>query len=210
VDWKSIRRVDIALAVLAAVVQIGVTARLAPHHEHVRALDVYGYLLLAAGPVALLVRRRQPVPVLMLAFATTLGYVLLAIPAAPIWVGLIVAFGTALMSGHRIAAYGSLLAGYLGFLWLPVLTAASRCRRPGPREGSRPGCSAAGRGRADPQPAGLRPGQQAAGDRGAALGARGGPAAGQRGAARHRPGPARRGGAQPVADQRAGRGWRWS
>ncbi len=107
---------------VAAVVQIGVTARLARHHEHVRALDVYGYLLLAAGPAALLVRRRQPVPVLMLAFATTLGYVLLGYPDGPVWVGLIVAFGTALMSGHRIAAYGSLLAGYLGFLWLPVLT----------------------------------------------------------------------------------------
>ena len=102
--------------------QIGVTARLARHHEHVRALDVYGYLLLAAGPAALLVRRRQPVAVLMLAFATTLGYVLLGYPGGPVWVGLIVAFGTALMSGHRIAAYGSLLAGYLGFLWLPVLT----------------------------------------------------------------------------------------
>jgi DNA-binding NarL/FixJ family response regulator len=123
VDWRSIRRVDIALAVLAAVVQIGVTARLARHHEHVRALDVYGYLLLAAGPAALLVRRRQPVPVLMLAFATTLGYVLLGYPGGPVWVGLIVAFGTALLTGHRIAAYGSLLAGYLGFLWLPVLTA---------------------------------------------------------------------------------------
>ena len=60
---------------------------------------------------------------LMLAFATTLGYVLLGYPGGPIWVGLIVAFGTALMAGHRIAAYGSLLAGYLGFLWLPVLTA---------------------------------------------------------------------------------------
>ena len=122
-DWRSIRRVDVALAALAAVVQIVVTARLARHHEHVRALDVYGYLLLAAGPAALLLRRSQPVPVLMLTFATTLGYVLLGYPGGPIWLGLIVAFGTALMSGHRIAAYGSLLVGYFGFLWLPVLTA---------------------------------------------------------------------------------------
>jgi signal transduction histidine kinase len=95
----------------------------ARHHPHTRTLDVYGYLLLAAGPAALFARRRQPVPVLMLAFATTLGYVLLGYPGGPIWIGLIVAFGTALMAGHRIAAYGSLLAGYLGFLWLPVLTA---------------------------------------------------------------------------------------
>ena len=59
----------------------------------------------------------------MLAFATTLGYVLLGYPGGPIWMTLIIAFGTALMTGHRIAAYGSLLAGYLGFLWLPVLIA---------------------------------------------------------------------------------------
>ena len=123
VDWGSVRRVDVVLAVLAGVVQIGGTALVARHHPHARTLDVYGYLLLAAGPAALVARRRQPVPVLMLAFATTLGYVLLGYPGGPIWMGLIVAFGTALMAGHRIAAYGSLLAGYLGFLWLPVLTA---------------------------------------------------------------------------------------
>ena len=133
------RRGDVALAVLAAVVQIGGTALAARHHPHARTLDVYGYLLLAAGPAALLVRRGQPVPVLMLAFATTLGYVLLGYPGGPIWMTLIIAFGTALMTGHRIAAYGSLLAGYLGFLWLPVLTAGERRRRPGPRWGSRPG-----------------------------------------------------------------------
>jgi hypothetical protein len=111
------------MAVLAGVVQIGGTALVARHHAPVRTLDVYGYLLLAAGPAALVARRRQPVPVLMLAFATTLGYVLLGYPGGPVWIGLIVAFGTALMTGHRIVAYGSVLAGYLGFLWLPVLTA---------------------------------------------------------------------------------------
>ena len=97
------RRGDIALAVLAAVVQIGGTALAARHHPPVRTLDVYGYLLLAAGPAALLVRRAQPVPVLMLAFATTLGYVLLGYPGGPIWITLIVAFGTTLdAAGYRI------------------------------------------------------------------------------------------------------------
>jgi signal transduction histidine kinase len=115
------RRGDVALAVLAGVVQIGGTALVARHREHTGTLDAYGYLLLAAGPAALVVRRAQPVPVLMLAFATTLGYVLLGYPGGPIWMALIVAFGTALMAGHRIAAYGSLLAGYLGFLWLPAV-----------------------------------------------------------------------------------------
>jgi hypothetical protein len=53
VDWGSVRRADIGLAVLAGVVQIGGTALVARHHAPVRTLDVYGYLLLAAGPVAL-------------------------------------------------------------------------------------------------------------------------------------------------------------
>ncbi len=100
---------DVALAVLAAVVQIGGTALAARHQPHARTLDVYGYLLLAAGPVALIARRRQPVPVLVLAFATTLGYVLLGYPGGPIWLALIVAFGTALIDrppdrGLRLAA----------------------------------------------------------------------------------------------------------
>ena len=115
------RRGDAAIAALAALIQVGGTTLAARHQADARTLDVFGYLLLTAGPAALVVRRAQPVPVLMLAFASTLGYVLLGYPGGPIWAALIVAFGTALLAGHRIAAYGSLLAGYLGFLWLPRL-----------------------------------------------------------------------------------------
>jgi len=116
-----VRRGDAAIAALAALIQVGGTTLAARHQADARTLDVFGYLLLTAGPAALVVRRAQPVPVLMLAFASTLGYVLLGYPGGPIWAALIVAFGTALLAGHRIAAYGSLLAGYLGFLWLPRL-----------------------------------------------------------------------------------------
>ena len=201
------RRGDVALAVLAAVVQIGGTALAARHHPHARTLDVYGYLLLAAGPAALLARRGQPVPVLMLAFATTLGYVLLGYPGGPIWMTLIIAFGTALMTGHRIAAYGSLLAGYLGFLWLPVLTAG----QPPPSPWAAVGLAAwflvllAGAELIRNRRAFAQASRQRVIEE-QRSGAGGGPAAGERGAARHRPGPARRGGAQPVADQRAGGG----
>ena len=98
------RRGDVALAVLAGLVELGGTALAARHQAPARTLDVYGYLLLGAGAAALVARRGQPVPVLMLAFATTLGYVLLGYPGGPIWLALVVAFGTALMAGHRRAA----------------------------------------------------------------------------------------------------------
>jgi signal transduction histidine kinase len=122
------RRRDLVIAVVAAVVQVGGTALAARHQPDARTLDISGYLLLAAGPVALIARRWQPVAVLATVFAATLGYTMLDYPGGPIWAALIVAFGTALVSGHRIAAYVSVLAGYVCFLWLAKLVTS----RPGP------------------------------------------------------------------------------
>jgi signal transduction histidine kinase len=84
-------------------------------------LDALGLLLLAIGPAALIVRRRYPVPVLWFVLVTTLGYLLLDYPRGPIFLALIVAFVTAVMSGHRVAAVTSLGLGYVSFLWLPYL-----------------------------------------------------------------------------------------
>src|SRR5215472_6830942 len=109
---------DVGLAALAGLVQVGGTALAARHQTDVTMLDALGYLLLALGPAALIVRRRWPVAVLVVAFATTFCYLLLGYPGGPIWVALIVAFGTALVLGHRIAAYVSLLIGYPCFGWL--------------------------------------------------------------------------------------------
>jgi signal transduction histidine kinase len=109
---------DVALAAAAGLVQVGGTAVAARHQTDVRTLDIPGCLLLASAPAALIVRRRWPVAVLLVAFAATLGYLLLGYPGGPIWMALIVAFGTALVLGHRIAAYMSLLAGYPVFVWL--------------------------------------------------------------------------------------------
>ena len=119
---------DLLLAALAVLVQVGGTALVARHQAATRTLDVSGYLLLAAGPVALIARRWWPAAVLATAFAATLGYTLLSYPGGPIWMALIVAFFTALVTGHRLAAYGSLAAGYVSFLWLTALATG----RPGP------------------------------------------------------------------------------
>jgi hypothetical protein len=185
-------RGDLVVAAVAAVVQVGGTALAARHQADVRTLNVSGYLLLAAGPAALIARRWQPVAVLATVFAATLGYTMLDYPGGPIWLALIIAFASAVISGHRIAAYASLLAGYVSFLWLAKLATG----KPGPSAGVAVGLAAwllfllAGS-------------ELIRNRRGAALGLRGGPAPGQRGATRHRQGTARRGGTQPVADQRA-------
>jgi signal transduction histidine kinase len=103
----------------AGVIQI-VGTRLAGLRQPERLdLDALGILLLAVGPAALLLRRRYPVAVLWFVLATTLAYLLLDYPRGPIFLALIVAFVTTVMSGHRVAAVSSLLVGYASFLWLP-------------------------------------------------------------------------------------------
>jgi hypothetical protein len=77
-------RGDVVLAVVAGLVQVGGTALAARHQTDIRVLGVPGYLLLAAGPAALIVRRRWPVAVLWVAFATTHCYLLLGYPGGPI------------------------------------------------------------------------------------------------------------------------------
>jgi signal transduction histidine kinase len=87
-------------------------------------LDVVGILLLGLGPAALVFRRFRPVAVLSVVFASTLAYLLLDYPRGPIFLALIVAFVTAVMSGHRTAAVVSLIVGYPAFVWLPSFVGA--------------------------------------------------------------------------------------
>jgi hypothetical protein len=60
--------VDAVVALAVAVVQVGI-ALLATVHRHHPAPDVVAFALLAAGPLALLARRRHPAAVLGLTFA---------------------------------------------------------------------------------------------------------------------------------------------
>lgn len=102
----------------------------ASRHQHGRAaFDALAVVLLAVGPVSLLARRRAPVAVLWVVFGSTLVYALLDYPRGPIFIALIVAFFNAVMSGHRRAAWATLLPGYIGFLWVTYLVGADA--RPG-------------------------------------------------------------------------------
>jgi signal transduction histidine kinase len=103
------------------IVQVVGTVFASWHHAGARHLDAGGILLLLAGPVALIVRRRYPAIVLAFVFATTLGYFLLDYPRGPVFLALIVAFFTAVMRGRRIAAFATLIVGYFSFLWIGYL-----------------------------------------------------------------------------------------
>ncbi|MGZ4343621.1 MAG: sensor histidine kinase [Solirubrobacteraceae bacterium] len=83
-------------------------------------LDVLGYVLLAAGPVALLDRSRHPAQVLVTVFAVTLLYAVIGYPDGPVYLALIVALATAVIAGHRLLGWVTVIAGWALFLWLPA------------------------------------------------------------------------------------------
>jgi signal transduction histidine kinase len=129
---RGVSPVDVAVALVVGAVQIGGTALMSAHQNGhagcwwgsgciaARHLDVFAFLLLAAGPAALLARRRHPAPVLAVVFTATLLYVVIGYASGPIWISLIVAFGTAILAGYQALGWLSLFAGWVLFLWLPA------------------------------------------------------------------------------------------
>jgi signal transduction histidine kinase len=114
--------VDIAIAVVAAAVQLGaVHATSSWAHPAARAAASSApgwpaYLLLAVAGLVLTFRRRFPVAVL----AVSLGATLLAgaiSHVGMIWIALIVAFFNAVVAGKRLAAIASLVIGYAASFW---------------------------------------------------------------------------------------------
>jgi signal transduction histidine kinase len=112
--------------VAAAVVALQLAAWLADSAHRGHAGPRLGdYLLLAAGGVALLVRRRYPVGVLAVALAAAAGDAALGGHGAPIaWLVLLAAFVNAVLYRKRVAAIASLVVGYLVAVWPPWLIGA--------------------------------------------------------------------------------------
>ncbi|HXD65624.1 MAG TPA: sensor histidine kinase [Solirubrobacteraceae bacterium] len=128
------RPMDIRLAAVAAAIQIGGTLGASGHRQaqgdhgcwwssscHAATqLDVLGVVLLAIGPLALLVRPRHPRGALAVIFAAALLYVTLGYLQGPNYFSLVVAVVLTVRAGDRTAARVAVIAGWVLFLWLPA------------------------------------------------------------------------------------------
>src|SRR5215472_6842658 len=112
---------DVVLAAAVGVIQVVGTHFAGPHEAEARQADALGLILLVATPLALVVRRRWPVQVYVVAFSATVTYQALGYVAGPEWLGLIVAFVTVMLAGYRRTAVVGLFAAYVLALWLPPL-----------------------------------------------------------------------------------------
>lgn len=123
---------DLAVALAVGAVQIGgsvmATANQNAHNScwwgsscvAPRHLDALGFALLAIGPLALVARRRHPARVLVVVFCATLLYIVIGYAEGPVFLSLIVAFGTAIVAGYRKIGWVTVLVGWAFFLWLPA------------------------------------------------------------------------------------------
>jgi len=115
------RPVDVVLALAIAFIQIAGTI-VYSHDEPPSpwAFDALACMLLIAGPVALLFRRRWPEAMLVVAFAAAAGYAASGYPRGPAGFP---AFGfaavSAIMMGRRAFTWGVLVVAYAAFTWLP-------------------------------------------------------------------------------------------
>jgi len=113
---------DVALAVAVGVIQVAGTAMIAAHSEpHAHHLNALGLILLAATPVALLLRRRWPVQVYAIALTASVTYQAIGYPPGPEWLGLLIAFVTVIMAGYRRIGVALIFADYVLSQWLPPL-----------------------------------------------------------------------------------------
>ena len=108
---------DCGLAFAVAVVQVvgGRAANLG--QDDAQSLDLFGYILLLAGPIALIFRRRQPLAVLLIALAAAGIYLALDYGYGPIFISLVLSFLTAAIIGSRWWTYPLVPAGYLLMVW---------------------------------------------------------------------------------------------
>ncbi len=126
-----IRRGDVRLAAICGTIQIAVTAGAAHHASRTHScwwasachpatgLDAGAYILLALGPVALVLRRRYARQVLAFVFAVTVAYVARGYLLGPNFLSLGLAIVSVLFAGERVLARLAVGAGWLLFLGLP-------------------------------------------------------------------------------------------
>ena len=123
-DRGLIDRWDIGVALGVALLQLGVAVLAATQHQHhPGAFNAITVALLAAGPLALLARRRWPVAALAVCLAVALGYSLAGYyPRGLVFPAVVVGFSAVMMAGQRRLGWLSIFGGYLLFVVLVPAT----------------------------------------------------------------------------------------
>jgi signal transduction histidine kinase len=117
-----LRRLPVfVLPLVIALAQLQGTRFAAMNQPERTPLDALAIVLLVAGPVALLARRRYPVPVLGGVLAVTVAYYALDYPYGPAFLSVALALAGAVLRGHRLGAWIGAGSAYATLLLVQTL-----------------------------------------------------------------------------------------
>ena len=126
----SVRR-DVVLPLgIASVHVFGTLAAVERGADAARPLDLAGWFLLVAGPLALTARSRRPAVVFLVVLATTVLYYGWGYPRGPAFAGLVVAVLSAGVAGHRRLVWVSTAVGLAGYFALATATGSTAVLAP--------------------------------------------------------------------------------
>ena len=116
------RPLDLLLALAVAAIQVAGTLVYSEGEPTRWSLDAFGYLLLLAGPAALLPRRRWPEGAVAATLGAAAAYAASGYPRGPAGLpAFTFAVVSAIMLGRRSFAWGALAVAFPAFIWLPLL-----------------------------------------------------------------------------------------
>jgi signal transduction histidine kinase len=107
-------------AVLMAFISVGTWFAI-ENQSSSRRFDAWTVVLVIVAAGALAWRRKFPVGVLAVVFGATVVYRAVGYANGPIWIALVVAYVTAVVRGHRLAAAIVAVTGLPLFLWMDAL-----------------------------------------------------------------------------------------
>ncbi|HEY2578223.1 MAG TPA: histidine kinase [Streptosporangiaceae bacterium] len=116
--------IDVAIVALVGTAQVTATVMAGSHHGVLgtgqRHLDALGITLLVISALVLAARRQRPVPVLVVTAGAVMLYNLLGYPHGVSFLSLYAAFYTAVVTGHRLAAWvgAAVLSVHLWLSWI--------------------------------------------------------------------------------------------
>ncbi len=120
-----VRKWDWVIALVVGVIQVFGSLGANANQPQARALDAIAVVALLAGPAALTLRSRHPLPVFAVALTAAAAYVLGGYGFGPIFLSVLLAFLTLAASGSRWRTYPLVPLGYLIMVWPgPVLAGA--------------------------------------------------------------------------------------
>src|SRR5262249_11292683 len=119
------------LPVIVGLVQLFGCAAAARSQPDARPLDALAYALLAAGPLALVFRKRRPAVVLLVATAATCGYFPLGYRWGPGFLAAVAALPSAVRAGYRVMSWVAGGVAYLVWALAGRVWPASPLARPG-------------------------------------------------------------------------------